>query len=83
MTRVGRHDNFFALGGHSLLVLKLVGALKAVFGQAIPVARVFRTPTPKQLAAAMTEVAGSHDWKHLVALNEGGPQAAAVLPQWP
>ena len=71
VTRVGRNDNFFELGGHSLLVLKLVAALKAVFGQPIPMARVFRTPTPRQLAAALTEVSGSHHWKHLVALNEG------------
>jgi thioesterase domain-containing protein/acyl carrier protein len=72
VARVGRNDNFFELGGHSLLVLKLVAALKAAFGQPIPMARVFRTPTPKQLAAEMSEVSGSHDWKHLVALNEGG-----------
>jgi hypothetical protein len=26
--RVGRHDNFFQLGGHSLLVLKVISLLK-------------------------------------------------------
>jgi amino acid adenylation domain-containing protein len=70
--RVGRHDNFFDLGGHSLLVLKLVAAIKSEFGRPIAMARVFRSPTPAQLAAVMSEARVHPTWKHLVALNEGG-----------
>lgn len=72
--RVGRHDNFFELGGHSLLVLKLAAALKTEFGRPVPMARVFHAPTPAQLAAVMHETPAHRGWKHLVALNEGGPR---------
>jgi amino acid adenylation domain-containing protein len=75
LSRVGRHDNFFELGGHSLLVLKLVAAIKAEFGRAIPMARVFRSPTPAQLAALMGGTRVHHTWKHIVALNEGGTRS--------
>jgi len=70
--RIGRHDDFFELGGHSLLVLRLVAAIKAEFGRPIALARVFRSPTPAQLAAALTKARVRPNWKHLVALNEGG-----------
>ena len=70
--RVGRHDDFFELGGHSLLVLRLVATIKAEFGRPIAMARVFRSPTPAQLAAALNEARVRPNWKHLVALNEGG-----------
>jgi amino acid adenylation domain-containing protein len=72
LPRIGRHDNFFALGGHSLLVVRLVEAIKAEFGRTIAMTLVFRAPTPAQLAAVMRGTPAHQTWKHLVALNEGG-----------
>jgi amino acid adenylation domain-containing protein len=70
---VGRHDNFFALGGHSLLVLKFLAALQARFPQSIPVARVFQCPTPAQLAQVIREAfPPPMSSRHLVVLNQGG-----------
>lgn len=37
----GRHDNFFALGGHSLLVLKLRNAIQQTFGVNIALSHLF------------------------------------------
>ncbi|MBD1581642.1 non-ribosomal peptide synthetase [Pseudoalteromonas sp. S16_S37] len=47
-------DNFFALGGHSLLVIQVLSALKRQ-GLTIGAAQLFKTPTPRLLAKAMAE----------------------------
>lgn len=43
--RVGRHDNFFALGGHSLLVVQLVNRVQSLFEIRIVVRELFEAPT--------------------------------------
>ena len=48
--RIGRHDNFFQLGGYSLLALKLMGCIAERFGTQVPVYEVFRKPTVEQMA---------------------------------
>jgi len=72
LPQVGRHDNFFDLGGDSRLVLSFLTALKTQTERPIAVAWVFQAPTPAQLAAMMGQRRIEHTWKHLVALNDGG-----------
>ncbi|MGC3998931.1 MAG: phosphopantetheine-binding protein [Anaeromyxobacter sp.] len=43
--RVGLHDNFFDVGGHSLLLVKLHAALRAEFGEALKLVDLFRWTT--------------------------------------
>jgi amino acid adenylation domain-containing protein len=45
LNRVGRHEDFFSLGGHSLLVMQLVARLRNVFKVQLPVNSVFEKPT--------------------------------------
>lgn len=48
---VGSDDNFFDLGGYSLLVLKSVALINGSIGATLRVADVYRCPTVRQLAA--------------------------------
>src|SRR5258708_1040441 len=52
LDRVGRHDNFFALGGHSLLGLTLIERMRRV-GLHVDVRALFATPTLAGLASGI------------------------------
>jgi amino acid adenylation domain-containing protein len=47
---LGVRDNFFRLGGHSLLVTRVVYELREAFGVDIPLEAMFRRPTVESLA---------------------------------
>ena len=50
LDRVGRHDKFFALGGHSLLLVRAHGRLAERLGREIAVIDLFRHPDVASLA---------------------------------
>jgi amino acid adenylation domain-containing protein len=52
--RVGTRDNFFDLGGDSLLAMAISGRLQHAFGATVPVSAVFAAPTVRQLAAHLS-----------------------------
>ncbi|MEW6032839.1 MAG: amino acid adenylation domain-containing protein [Bacillota bacterium] len=53
--RVGVHDNFFALGGHSLMAARVIARAHDAFGLELPLSALFRSPTVAELAAVVEE----------------------------
>ena len=49
--RAGVHDNFFDVGGHSLLLLTMQSRLERVLQRSIPILTLFQYPTIGSLAA--------------------------------
>ncbi|MFD0442344.1 phosphopantetheine-binding protein [Streptomyces indonesiensis] len=45
-TKVGIDDDFFALGGHSLIATRVVARLRSAVGIAVPLKTVFQQRTP-------------------------------------
>jgi len=54
--KVGIFDNFFEVGGHSLLALQIVSQLRTVFQLALPLQTLVGEPTVAQLAEAIVRL---------------------------
>ncbi|MGN9909267.1 non-ribosomal peptide synthetase [Phytohabitans sp. LJ34] len=55
-TRLGADDDFFASGGHSLLVTRAVNRMREAFAVDVPVRFVFEHPTVRRAAARLEEL---------------------------
>jgi amino acid adenylation domain-containing protein len=65
LDQVGVNDNFFDLGGHSLLVVELRSALETQLGRPLTLVELFQFPTVRSLA------------QHLAGTPAADPMAAA------
>jgi amino acid adenylation domain-containing protein len=59
LSRVGVNDNFFDLGGHSLLLVQAQNKIKQVFGRDLSVVELFDFPTINSLAAHLCQLSGN------------------------
>ena len=57
---IGRDDNFFDMGGHSLLAMRLVTRIREDLHRHCTVSQVFQHPTLSALAAALTTAGSSY-----------------------
>ncbi|WP_019304122.1 non-ribosomal peptide synthetase, partial [Xanthomonas oryzae] len=55
ISTVNRHDNFFDIGGHSLLAVQLATRIQARLGRRLPLSRLFAEPTLARMAVALAD----------------------------
>ncbi|MCR9193194.1 MAG: SDR family NAD(P)-dependent oxidoreductase [Hyphomonas sp.] len=92
--KVGTRDDFFDLGGNSLIGVRLFASIRKKHGLSLPLATLFETPTISKLAALMAshgvgadETNESDDsvdtlatrWTPLVTLKKGLPGLRAIF----
>lgn len=62
VARVGRHDNFFEMGGHSILLTQFIQKVRDIYGVSLPLSAVFANMTPAYCAAMV---------ERLIAMGQG------------
>jgi amino acid adenylation domain-containing protein len=77
VNRVGLHDNFFDLGGHSLLMAKAHMKLQEALGREFSLIHLFRYPTVNSLAEYLTD--GSEEVQSLKETSERADRQKEVM----
>ena len=77
-------EDFFTVGGHSLLSLRLLAEIRNEFGIKIPARRLFEAPTIEGLAACISEQSKpsadkASAWHFLVQVQPGAPSATPLF----
>jgi thioesterase domain-containing protein len=71
---IGTRDNFFDLGGYSLLALRMLARIEKGIGTKLPVATFFWTSTIEEMAGTLRQTAWRPPWSSLVPIHAGGSQ---------
>jgi amino acid adenylation domain-containing protein len=74
--RIGRSDNFFEIGGHSLLAMQVMTRIQSLLSVDVPIQWLFDHPTVAQLSAELD------DLRHLrlmQRISDGGDDAAELV----
>src|SRR2546427_9701762 len=76
LERVGRKDNFFDLGGDSLLAVQLFRQIEEAFGKKLSIATLFQAHTLEQLAAEIDQRPSTpQTWTSLVPIQPKGAKS--------
>jgi FkbH-like protein len=73
---VGVRDNFFDMGGTSLLAVDLFTRIERQFGKKLPLTTLIQAPTLEQLSRLLTDAAGRES---LVLIRSGGDKPPVFL----
>ena len=76
---IGRNDDFFDLGGHSFLAVRLFAGIEKLTGKRLPLATVFHASTIAALAEILRHEGWTPNWSSLVPIQPGGSQAPLFL----
>ncbi len=73
--RIGLHDNFFDIGGHSLIAVRLFRMIRSAYAVDLPISVLFEAPTIAACAALIEKETGGHSPR-----EEGGENAGQTDP---
>ena len=76
---IGVEDNFFEIGGHSLLAARMMTAVEEKFGVPIPLIELLMHPTIRDLSAVISGSEWKPSWKSVVNVKETGSQPPLFL----
>jgi amino acid adenylation domain-containing protein len=68
---IGIRDNFFDLGGHSLLSMRMIDKVERMCGKRVPFAVLFEEPTVEHLAASIAGQAADAEHRWIVTIQSG------------
>jgi FkbH-like protein len=77
--RVGIHDDFFALGGSSLLAVRLFVQIEKALGKTLPLVVLFQSPTIEKLAHAIEQRKEHGSATAIVPIQTAGSKPPLIL----
>lgn len=72
VAEIGIHDDFFDLGGHSIMGIQMLAHIEQRFEKALPLKALFEAPTIAQFAALLRGDTTDRNWKNLSAIRPAG-----------
>ncbi|SHM32598.1 amino acid adenylation domain-containing protein [Cyclobacterium lianum] len=80
LSNIDINDNFFDLGGHSLVAVKVMTLIEKDLGTRLPLSILFKYPTIMQLAAFLEKKSTLNtEWDSLVSIQPKGKKAPMFL----
>ena len=76
---VGVHDDFFAIGGHSLLAVRMFSRIHDIFNRSLPFSTLLQRPTVAELASVLETPGVPKGSPSLVPLKRGGSRPPIFL----
>jgi amino acid adenylation domain-containing protein len=82
LKRIGIHDNFFEIGGHSLNATRIILGLQSRFGHAVSIRTQFLNPTIAELASALNCSRVAAEKIPIAAQNDSYSLTPGQQPMW-
>lgn len=76
---IGVEDNFFEIGGHSLLAARMMTEVERQFGVPIPLVVLLEKPTIRELSKAIMDSGWKPSWRSIVSMKASGSQPPLFL----
>ncbi len=79
LSNITKHDNFFEIGGHSLIAIRLILRLESEIGVKLPMSSLFEYPTIEKLAKLINSETKIDKFKCLVPIQPVGDKTPLYL----
>jgi amino acid adenylation domain-containing protein len=69
---IGTDQDFFEIGGHSLLAVRMLYGVERTFGKRLPTSMLFESATIQELASWLRKEGWKPSWSSIVSVRTGG-----------